>query len=67
MIPRLNATTAMLIDAAIILLPLVGRQEAAKMLARHKVPLMLAVRVLVVPHRRRTVHEPDYLALGPVD
>jgi hypothetical protein len=48
---------AMRIDGAIILLPMVGLHEAASMLARQHVPLMLAVRVLVTPSRRRSILE----------
>jgi hypothetical protein len=57
MTPRADETTAMLVDLAIILMPMVGRQEAAKMLARQHVALAVAARVLVHSLARRPVTE----------
>jgi hypothetical protein len=50
---RTDQLPACRIDLALILLPLVGRQDAARMLAHHDVPLTIAKRVLIEPSRRR--------------
>jgi hypothetical protein len=52
MLPRTDLVTAIRIDLALILLPLVGRQDAARMLAHHHVPLEIALRVLIAPQHR---------------
>lgn len=44
MTPRTNKTTALLIDMVVILVPLVGHQEAARMLLRGGAPLHVANR-----------------------
>jgi hypothetical protein len=52
MTPRTNQADAMLIDLAVILLPLVGPLEAARMLVDRAIPLRLAVRALASSRRR---------------
>jgi hypothetical protein len=52
MTPRTDRLTATRIDLALTLLPLVGRKDAARMLAHHQVPLTIALRVLTAPRRR---------------
>jgi hypothetical protein len=42
----------MSVDLAVILLPEVGTQEAARMLRRQDVPLAVALRALSTPRRR---------------
>jgi hypothetical protein len=46
MIPRTNELTAMMVDYALILLPLIGKHEAGDMMARQNVPISVAARVL---------------------
>lgn len=56
----------MLIDLAVILLPLVGYQESAKMLARGGVPLHVATRTLTRrAFRRIDVPNLDLLQVEP--
>lgn len=50
--PRVDLLTASRIDLALILLPLIGRLEVARMLARGGVPVGLAVRVMTTHARR---------------
>jgi hypothetical protein len=53
--PRKNQHAAMSVDLAVILLPDVGIQEAARMLRRQDVPLAVALRALSTPRRRSMV------------
>jgi hypothetical protein len=53
MTPRTDLLTASRIDLALILLPMVGRRAAARMLVASDVPARLAVRVLAWPDKRR--------------
>jgi hypothetical protein len=56
--PRTDLVTASRAELAVILLPLVGTQQAARMLARNLVPVGVAVQVLVDPARRRAAEAP---------
>jgi hypothetical protein len=42
----------MVVDLAVILLPAIGVQVAARMLHRHETPLAVAIRVLSTARRR---------------
>lgn len=52
MAPRTDNHTAALIALALFLSHVVNRQFAAKMLARHRIPITTARRILATPHRR---------------
>jgi hypothetical protein len=60
MSPRIDLLTAMRIDEALILLPLVGRREAARMLMLVEVPSAVILRVLMRPPGRRPILEPTF-------
>lgn len=49
---RSDLLTASRIDFGLTLLPVVGRQNVARMLAHHNVPVTLVLRVLASPSRR---------------
>jgi hypothetical protein len=53
MMPRTDHLTASRVDLTLILLPLIGRWEAAWTLAINQVPLEVAARVLAEPTKRR--------------
>ena len=53
MTARKDLLTASRIDLALILMPSIGFQEAARMLARSGVAISLAARVLIQPPSRR--------------
>jgi hypothetical protein len=53
MTPRTDHLTACRVDLTLILLPLIGRWEAAWTLAANDVPLEVAARVLAEPAKRR--------------
>jgi hypothetical protein len=55
---RTNYLTAMMVDYAVILLPLIGTHEAERMMARQGVLPMIAARVLAEPSRRRPLDLP---------
>jgi hypothetical protein len=52
---RTDAITASRVDLALILMPLIGIQAAARMLAHVGIPDSLALRVLIRPTRRRQI------------
>jgi hypothetical protein len=54
---RNDLLTASRIDFGLTLLPVVGRQNVARMLAHHKVPVGLVLRVLASPNRRAIAEE----------
>lgn len=57
MIERTDLITACRVDLTLILLPAIGRLEAACTLAANDIPLEVAARVLALPlERRRLVH-----------
>jgi hypothetical protein len=51
---RTNQSVAMAVDLAVILLPAIGTQEAARMLWHHNTPLRVAIRVLATRRRRNS-------------
>jgi hypothetical protein len=51
--PRTDHLTAARVDLTLVLLPLIGRWEAAWTLAANDVPLEVAARVLAEPSKRR--------------
>jgi hypothetical protein len=53
MTARKDLVTASRIDLALILMPTIGVQEAARMLARSGVPISLSARVLSQPPSKR--------------
>jgi hypothetical protein len=53
MTPRTDHLTACRVDLTLILLPIIGRWEAAWTLAANDVPLEVAARVLAEPAKRR--------------
>jgi hypothetical protein len=53
MTPRTDLITASRVDLTLILLPLIGRWEAAWTLAANDVPLEVAARVMALPLERR--------------
>jgi hypothetical protein len=50
--PRTDLLTASRLDFGLTLLPVIGRQNAARILARHNIPVRLVLRVLASPSRR---------------
>jgi hypothetical protein len=62
MTPRTDHLTATRVDLTLILLPLIGRWEAAWTLAENHVPLEVAARVLAEPRRRRPDRLPANLS-----
>lgn len=50
--PRTDLLTASRLDFCLTLLPHMGRQAVARMLADHDVPIGVVVRVLASPNRR---------------
>jgi hypothetical protein len=49
---RTDLLTASRLDFGLTLLPVIGRQNVARILARHNVPVRLVLRVLASPSRR---------------
>jgi hypothetical protein len=62
MTPRTDYLTACRVDLTLILLPLIGRWEAAWTLAANDVPLEVAARVMAEPRRRRADQLPANLS-----
>jgi hypothetical protein len=52
MTPRTDLLTASRLDFGLVLLPVLGAQKVARILARHNVPVCLVLRVLASPNRR---------------
>jgi hypothetical protein len=50
--PRTDLLTASRLDFGLVLLPVLGAQKVARILARHNVPVQLVLRVLASPNRR---------------
>jgi hypothetical protein len=57
---RTDVITAARVDATLILLPLIGWQEAACTLSINHVPIDVAARVLANPDARRRVEVHDF-------
>lgn len=58
--PRTDYLTASRVDLTLMLLPLIGRWEAACTLAVNDVPLEVAARVLALPLERRPMLQPAF-------
>ena len=54
---RTDFVTANRVDLVLTLLPMISNLEAACALAKCRVPLEVAARVLALPLRRRTMHD----------
>jgi hypothetical protein len=65
MTPRTDHLTAARVDLTLILLPLIGRWEAAWTLAANDVPLEVAARVMALPRQRRQEGITQQLGLAP--
>lgn len=57
MTKRKDLVTASRVDLALILQPLIGLQETARMLSAASIPISLALRVLTQPSRRRVINQ----------
>jgi len=62
MTERTDLITASRVDLTLILLPLIGRWEAAWTLAANDVPLEVAARVLALPGARRDMRSVELIA-----
>jgi hypothetical protein len=51
--PRTDLLTASRLDFGLTLLPVIGRQNVARILARQNIPVRLVLRVLASPSRRK--------------
>jgi hypothetical protein len=64
MIERTDFLTAARVDATLILLPLIGWQEAACTLSINHVPIDVAARVLANPDARRRIEVHNFSSDG---